>query len=72
MTQWHEGPPPSIGWWPASTVRNSDAIRWWDGREWSCAAYQHYSAKDAGAKAKLTSFDQDKIEWLKCWWEKKK
>ena len=34
---WHKGPPPSLGWWPASTNMNPGVIRWWDGAQWSVA-----------------------------------
>ena len=34
-TKWFSGPPPSLGWWPASMMRNKDSLRWWDGHEWS-------------------------------------
>lgn len=37
-TKWHKGPPPSIGWWPASAMRDSTAYRWWDGTTWSLPA----------------------------------
>ena len=40
MTTWHKGPPPSIGWWPASISRDRDAIRWWDGEFWSAPCYK--------------------------------
>jgi len=38
MTTWHKGPPPSLGWWPASIERNANHLRWWDGRQWSWRA----------------------------------
>ena len=62
MTTWHKGPPPSIGWWPASTRRNPDFLRWWNGKWWSYAAHIRMTAKEAAitAKAKTSS---DDIEW---------
>lgn len=39
-TVWHSGPPPAIGWWPASINRNFGPIRWWDGVSWSLPAYR--------------------------------
>lgn len=32
---WHKGPPPSIGWWPASKVFDETSVRWWNGTHWS-------------------------------------
>lgn len=37
--KWNSGPPPSIGWWPASLARNPEALRWWDGKRWSKVAW---------------------------------
>ena len=52
--QWFAGPPPSIGWWPTSysrmwaeNTRVDRAMRWWDGREWSCVAYPGDRARRA-------------------------
>lgn len=36
---WHDGAPPAVGWWNASTQRASDAWRYWDGQRWSRAVY---------------------------------
>ena len=36
---WHSGPPPSIGWWPASVGEDFDCLRWWNGKQWSMAVY---------------------------------
>ena len=63
--QWFSGPPPSIGWWPAS--RYSDLsfneIRWWSGYAWSYDCYAVYSAKSAGEWAELKAPDQEQILW---------
>lgn len=49
---WHKGPPPHVGWWNASNIRNRGSWRWWDGRRWSldaCAAHEpSYVAVRAG------------------------
>ena len=34
-TKWNSGPPPSVGWWPASNDRTRGIFRWWDGSTWS-------------------------------------
>jgi hypothetical protein len=63
MTKWHKGPPPSIGWWPASNCRNPDAHRWWNGEWWSEVAYPEYAVNTAAAMAHLKDACQDRIRW---------
>lgn len=48
---WHSGPPPSLGWWPASNSRSPATFRWWDGRRWSMVVYRHASAETAAHAA---------------------
>lgn len=69
-TTWHKGAPPSIGWWPASTVRDPQAIRWYNGANWSAVAFPSYSAKEAAksAKFKFEGVGQKYIEWADRWW----
>ena len=31
---WYKGPPPAIGWWPASQGSDIHSIRYWDGEFW--------------------------------------
>jgi hypothetical protein len=64
-TTWHKGPPPSIGWWPASTGRNPNILRWWNGAQWSRAAPVEFNAKQAEQEANLPTEQQfqDEIEW---------
>jgi hypothetical protein len=50
--KWHSGPPPSIGWWPASMGKNPDMLRWWDGKRWSEGAPCWVSAEEAARYAK--------------------
>jgi hypothetical protein len=62
--KWHKGPPPSIGWWPASTCRDCNALRWWDGEFWSIPCYKgekHWSIELA-ASIKDANLPCD-IEW---------
>lgn len=40
MTTWHKGPPPSIGWWPASLTRDPECLRWWDGKHWGMPCFE--------------------------------
>ncbi len=62
MTTWHKGPPPSIGWWPASCRRNKKLLRWWNGRAWSLPAHIQETAEEAAKSAYVESFWDD-IEW---------
>ena len=63
MTQWHKGPLPSIGWWPASNSRNDGIVRWWNGSVWSVAASHLYSPDVAGAIARRQAPGHHSIEW---------
>ncbi len=63
MTTWRKGPPPSIGWWPASNCYNPDAHRWWNGEWWSTVAYPEYAANTVAAIARFKDVFQDEIEW---------
>ena len=63
---WHKGPPPHIGWWNASVNRNPKIWRWWNGRDWSAAATERFSAAYAGFKAEKYTVAQD-IEWTDYW-----
>lgn len=31
---WRSGPPPSVGWWPASKRGDPTVLRWWGGSNW--------------------------------------
>jgi hypothetical protein len=63
MTTWHKGPPPSIGWWPASTRRNPDTLRWWNGVWWSVRCISDYEMQTVAIGATVKSQFQDEIEW---------
>ncbi len=62
MTTWHKGPPPSIGWWPASICRDTTILRWWNGKWWSCGCAASYSAQTAASSAAQKS-TLEGIEW---------
>lgn len=69
--KWHKGPPPEIGWWPASADQypNPRVIRWWDGTEWSLAAIPTMTAKQAAAMASHEStLPAECIQWTDRWW----
>lgn len=63
MRKWYSKPPPSIGWWPASTMRNPTVLRWWNGRVWSVSCAPTYSAELAGRYARQAAIYQSAIEW---------
>lgn len=60
---WHSGPPPHIGWWPASVSRAPDALRWWDGEMWSCAAFEGFCPTDAALFARIRRRSSSQVEW---------
>ena len=59
--KWHSGPPPSVGWWPASMFRDADWMRWWNGRSWSYSAHRTWSAKMAADAARIGNVVD--VEW---------
>jgi len=70
MTQrtWHEGPPPHVGWWNASTNMAEESWRWWNGSTWSHAALPHYTAEDASKYGLQTKgFLTCEIQWTHNW-----
>ncbi len=62
---WKSGPPPSLGWWPASVwgVRNPEMLGWYDGEYWSAFASINESEYSAANQAKKRGGSQD-VEWL--------
>jgi len=67
-TVWHSGPPPSVGWWPASFWADSKSLRWWDGEVWSVSTEPTATSKEAGEKARQKTKGQFMIRWAKRWW----
>jgi hypothetical protein len=66
MTEWHSGPPPSLGWWPCEIKgwSRSGALRWWDGRCWSWAALPSESAAEAAQWSSMPVLkDSHRIQW---------
>jgi hypothetical protein len=63
MTTWHKGPPPSIGWWPASWNRNPRILRYYNGEWWSIVVSCYMTAKEAGERAREKEPWQKDIEW---------
>jgi hypothetical protein len=63
MTKWHRGPPPSIGWWPASVRKNVGIFRWWNGRIWSSPTGADFTTAEALAQALHPSKDNRDVLW---------
>lgn len=64
---WRKGPPPHVGWWNASRVRNERTWRWWNGRVWSLDAYAISRVEYATTQARRMAFDQIEIKWTNYW-----
>lgn len=73
---WRSGPPPEIGWWPASVndPPNPSILRFWGGEFWSIGV-EHSSdcdyAQYAGNLQGLPSDYVSAIRWTDRWWEAK-
>ena len=65
MTEWHSGPPPSVGWWPTSASGGVVILlRWWDGAIWGLGLSPRTTAEIAGALALHKTFSpQTYIQW---------
>lgn len=61
--EWRTGPPPSLGWWPASVRRNPLSLRWWNGSHWSNTAMRHDPLCDVEMYARTPAFTTKVIEW---------
>lgn len=64
---WRDGPPPHIGWWNASLIKDVDAWRWWNGVGWSEACFPEYGAKEAALNAKEIMPYLGEIFWTDYW-----
>ena len=68
QVEWFSGPPPEVGWWPADyPPRETDMLRWWDGKQWSCANFAERSSPVFLKPAPM----QSDIKWTARWWETK-
>jgi len=61
--QWFSGPPPAVGWWPASALGLIDFYYWWDGEEWSQYACFDFSPEQAEYRASRRSKNSQNIKW---------
>lgn len=67
---WCSGPPPHIGWWNASTRRNHNVWRWWDGHVWSFPVAPNTPPLAAARQAELKVRKHHVvscIEWTDHW-----
>lgn len=63
MTEWHSGPPPSLGWWPASLNRNSSELRFRHAGAWSLPLTRKASMKCVARIALSISDQSERVEW---------
>jgi hypothetical protein len=66
MTQWHSGPPPSMGWWliKFKDLFSSGYLCWWNGEYWSMLANSRDSAALAAMRASERGlYGTDVIKW---------
>jgi hypothetical protein len=70
--KWRKGPPPEIGWWPASMYRSKSTIRWWNGVCWSVPVDWGATSRQAEVCARVFADGdiQGDIEWTDRWWLK--
>lgn len=61
--QWNRGAPPSVGWWPASKVRDIKTLAWWDGTCWSIPALPWFTLAQAQSTARIEADYQRFYEW---------
>lgn len=63
MAVWKKGPPPSVGWWPASMYKDERMLRWWNGKNWSRAVSNISSKYEAGRAAQTKTIYPGQIYW---------
>lgn len=69
--KWNRGSPPAVGWYPASTTRSPNLLRWWNGRHWSWAANHCSTKAEASIWARIpASVGDQTIYWAEPWWLK--
>lgn len=64
---WHKGAPPFQGWWNASRARDYTAWRWWNGEQWSAAAYEETDTRKFGYITNRRANAQKLVEWTDYW-----
>ena len=59
---WHSGPPPSLGWWPASANKDPDVLRWRSATSWSRCVTKHTPLARAAYLATQPAYAEN-IRW---------
>ncbi len=68
---WFKGPPPAIGWWPASVARRAFVLRYWDGKHWSQSVHMDTTRQEiAQIKLHQALGEEKHIRWINRWWLK--
>lgn len=68
---WRDGPPPEVGWWPASFSRDPKELRHWDGVSWSwfvCHSATKGFAGSVASSFRVSPLDTCEIQWTDRWW----
>lgn len=71
---WRSGPPPEIGWWPASIFwqhPDIEGLRFFNGDMWSIVCSPDEGASEAGTKAELAPavWRVSEVRWTDQWWK---
>lgn len=72
--KWRSGPPPSVGWWPASAGFDPTNLRHWNGKFWSLSVKSWCSADDVSVASGERFYflrEAPEIRWTDRWWEGK-
>lgn len=60
---WHSGPPPSVGWWPASITGIDGYLSWWNGKFWSLQCLPEHPQEVVAWAATRKSVHSDLLKW---------
>lgn len=67
--EWHDGPPPAEGWWPASLYGDAGGLRFWDGKAWSLTCQPGDPMHRVEYNGVIRTPYQLGIRWCARWWE---
>jgi len=63
QTVWHDGPPPHVGWWVASSLEDELCWRWWNGKEWSYPVWPNSHMRWVVDAARMRSHSKEAMQW---------
>lgn len=67
---WQSGPPPNVGWWPASIGDDVRVLRFWNGEFWSDWVVPYSSIQQVEMRCCHEALSpQSEIRWAQRWWE---